>query len=64
MEPVFHKKEKPINKTAADYIESGNNFLSSGDIDKAIEEYTQAIRLDPNNLNAYMSRGDAYRLSP
>lgn len=47
--------------TAADFIESGNDFLNSGDIDKAIEEYTQAIRLEPNDVNAYMSRGDAYR---
>ncbi|GHT91375.1 hypothetical protein FACS1894140_1870 [Spirochaetia bacterium] len=31
-----------------------------GDIDKAIEEYTQAISIDPNDADAYLNRGNAY----
>ncbi|MDR1986701.1 MAG: tetratricopeptide repeat protein [Treponema sp.] len=41
-------------------FDRGELFRSRGDYVTAIEEYTQAIRLDPNYRNAYHNRGVAY----
>ncbi|MEJ6505442.1 MAG: tetratricopeptide repeat protein [Crocinitomicaceae bacterium] len=38
-------------------IASGNKFLESKDIEKALENYTNAIALDPLNNQAYFQRG-------
>jgi tetratricopeptide (TPR) repeat protein len=35
-------------------------FASRGDYDLALEDYTQAIKLDPNLAAAYFGRGNAY----
>jgi tetratricopeptide (TPR) repeat protein len=42
------------------YFDSGEMYRSWGDYITAIEEYTQAIRLDPNMAMAYSNRGFAY----
>jgi tetratricopeptide (TPR) repeat protein len=34
--------------------------LTAGELDKAVADYTEAIRLDPKNARAYDGRGDAY----
>jgi tetratricopeptide (TPR) repeat protein len=47
-------------RSARSYFDSGDTFRSRGDYDRAIEEYTQAIRLDPNYAAAYNNRGWAY----
>jgi tetratricopeptide (TPR) repeat protein len=47
-------------RSAKSYFDSGETFLSRGDYVTAIEEYTQAIRLDPNYAVAYHKRGWAY----
>ncbi|MFP3090643.1 tetratricopeptide repeat protein [Treponema sp. TIM-1] len=47
-------------QNAKSYFDSGETFRSRGDYVTAIEEYTQAIRLDPNYKSAYHSRGLAY----
>src|ERR1700687_2230729 len=39
----------------------GTAYLGKGDNDRAIEDYDQAIRLDPNYANAFNSRGVAYQ---
>ena len=36
-----------------------HNF-NSGDYDSAIADYTQAIRLNPNDADAYYNRGNVY----
>jgi tetratricopeptide (TPR) repeat protein len=44
-------------------IGTGGKALSSaqrGAFDRAIADYTQALRLDPDNADAYLERGDAY----
>ncbi|MDR0684122.1 MAG: tetratricopeptide repeat protein [Spirochaetaceae bacterium] len=41
-------------------LERGDAYADKKDYDRAIEEYTQAILLDPDNAYAYHSRGDAY----
>jgi regulator of sirC expression with transglutaminase-like and TPR domain len=47
-------------RNAKSYYDSGEIFRSRGDYVTAIEEYSQAIRLDPNYVIAYVSRGNAY----
>ena len=42
-------------------LEKGNAFLARQDWDNAIACYTEAIRLDPNDVRAYNDRGNAYQ---
>jgi len=48
------------SSTAQDFINSGNTYYDKGDYDRAIVDYTQAIKLDPNYNDAYYNRGNAY----
>src|SRR4029077_14037182 len=43
------------------YENRGNAYHDKGDMDRAIADYTEAIRLDPKNVNAYGHRGVTYR---
>jgi uncharacterized caspase-like protein len=45
---------------AKSYFDRGETFRSRGDYLTAIEDFTQAIRLDPNMAAAYYNRGNAY----
>jgi tetratricopeptide (TPR) repeat protein len=45
---------------ARHHYESGLAWQQNGDHDQAIAEFTEAIRLDPQAVNAYYSRGLAY----
>jgi len=47
-------------KNAESYFYSGNEYYNMGDYDRAIAEYTEAIRIDPNYADAYGNRGIAY----
>src|SRR5262245_40829284 len=38
----------------------GNAYRKEGQYDRAIADYDQAIRIDPNLADAYFSRGAAY----
>jgi tetratricopeptide (TPR) repeat protein len=38
----------------------GRDYLLKGDLDRAIKDYDEAIRLDPNFAIAYINRGIAY----
>ena len=42
--------------TAQDYLEQGNYDYEQGDCDKAIDDYTRAIDLNPNFAEAYNNR--------
>ncbi len=46
-------------ETAHDYVMLGYASQSSGEHDKAIAEFNQALAIDPNNPNAYIGRGVA-----
>jgi formylglycine-generating enzyme required for sulfatase activity len=52
-------KSAPV-RNAQSYFDSGELFRSRNDYVTAIEEYTQAIRLDPNYAVAYSNRGLMY----
>ncbi len=46
---------------AESFVNRGNSYLSwPGDAARAIADYDQAIRLDPQNANAYAGRGTGY----
>ena len=43
-----------------DHNARGNTYRESGHYDKAIAEFTQAIKLDPKDASAYRRRGITY----
>jgi len=46
--------------TAYDYSVRGNRYYGQQDYDRAIADYNNAIRIDPNYANAYLMRGYSY----
>src|SRR5271165_4018575 len=50
----------PPSSDPAFYENRGWDFYQRRDYDKAINDYTEAIRLDPNDAKAYHNRGRAY----
>jgi tetratricopeptide (TPR) repeat protein len=52
--------EPPQNLVAA-FTYRGNAYFGKGQYDRAIEDYDQAIRLNPNYAEAYNNRGLAKR---
>ena len=46
--------------TTADKIELGQKYLTEMNYTEAIASFTEAIKLDPNNIQAYMGRAEAY----
>ena len=45
---------------AADKIELGQKYLTELNYTEAVASFTEAIRLDPDNIQAYMGRSEAY----
>jgi tetratricopeptide (TPR) repeat protein len=43
--------------TFEDYFESGNNKYSEGDYKGAVEDYSQAVKMNPEYHNAFNNRG-------
>ena len=43
------------------YYNRGNAHAGLGDIARAIEDFDQALRLDPDDANAYNNRGNSYK---
>ena len=42
------------------YSNRGNAFSNKGELDRAIEDYDHAIRLNPRDVRAYDNRGLAH----
>lgn len=60
---VSHKTETapPISLvTAKDYFDQGNYDFNIGDCKRAIDDYSQSIRLDPHSARTLNNRGYAY----
>ena len=53
-----HIKENTVDASA--YRQRGIAYYSKKDYGKAIEDYSQVIRLDPKYANAYLLRAFAY----
>jgi len=51
--------EQTTPQTAGTFIDRGILFASRGDYEKAIADFDEALRLDPNLVAAYMLRGMA-----
>ena len=49
-------------KTPSDYLHSGMRKAAEGDFEKAIEDYSKAIELDPENPELYIARAISYNL--
>ena len=45
---------------AISYNNSGRALEAKGDIDRAVADFNEAIRLDPQNASFYINRGNAY----
>jgi tetratricopeptide (TPR) repeat protein len=43
------------------FLEHGDGFFNKFDFDRAIEEYTKVLVLDPQNINALVQRGYAHQ---
>jgi tetratricopeptide (TPR) repeat protein len=55
---VAGKGTEPV--TFGDFYNRGNSFQQKRDYDRAIQDYDQAIRLNPKDAAAFLSRGIAY----
>ncbi|WP_341526003.1 tetratricopeptide repeat protein [Nostoc sp. UHCC 0302] len=55
----FLQLQKPLSNTQTIYQKGVSNY-QTGKFQKAVEDLTQAIELDPQNALAYNRRGDAY----
>jgi tetratricopeptide (TPR) repeat protein len=47
-------------RASEDPVDRGKEYAKKGQYDKAIREFSEAIRLDPKNADAYHQRGLAY----
>ena len=45
---------------ALEAMKRGQRDLVTRDLDRAIADYTEALRIDPNHLTAYLYRARAY----
>jgi hypothetical protein len=48
---------KPINAKVAALIESGKRATLKGDLDRAVRDFSEAIRIDPEYPDSYLERG-------
>src|SRR6266446_6724773 len=51
---------KPINAKIAALIASGNQATLKGDLDRAVRDLSEAIRIDPKYPDAYLERGQTF----
>ena len=49
------------NSAAQASYEKGIKHYDEDDFDTAVTEFTEVIRLDPNNADAYVASGDVYK---
>jgi len=57
---LIQSGQNNLEDLAAAYIDRGNGYQDSGEYDRAIQDYDQAIQLEPDSALAYYDRGNAY----
>jgi tetratricopeptide (TPR) repeat protein len=60
--PEVHSRasERPVLATAVDYFKRGNAHMDRGEFELALQDFTDALRLDPNYASALNGRGAAF----
>ncbi|MEE2773952.1 MAG: sulfotransferase [Pseudomonadota bacterium] len=53
------KLDETALKSASNYLIAGNNFYKSGDFERAIEKYEQALSANPEYAEAYFNKANA-----
>ena len=57
---VQHGQSLPSERENLQVVEEGIEHLENGEDDRAIECFTEAIRLNPESVRAYNLRGQIY----
>jgi len=60
---IFYSSPSKRTASSVEWVERGNNFAKAKQYNQAVEAYTQAIGLDPDDYILYYKRGIAYFLS-
>ena len=60
MLPIDENTEDDNDLEAAALVDSGYEYNSLGQYERAIQDFDEAIRLNPQDANAYYNRGLAY----
>ena len=58
---IIQGRGETAKNSAIAHHERGLAYRSKGDFDRAIADYSEAIRLDPKLAAAYNNRGNAYK---
>jgi tetratricopeptide (TPR) repeat protein len=59
---VIQSGQEPPGKLATAFDNRGAAYRLKGEYDRALQDYEQAIQLNPSNANAYNNRGIIYRI--
>jgi len=58
--PAAFAQKLTLDKDAETYTMRGTVYFEKSDMEKAIAEYSQSIRINPNDPDPYKLRGMAY----
>jgi tetratricopeptide (TPR) repeat protein len=58
--PQAPQPAKPVEAKVAALIASGKQAAVKGDLDRAVRDFSEAIRIDPQHADSYSERGQAF----
>jgi tetratricopeptide (TPR) repeat protein len=58
---VIQSGRETQSNLAIAFNNRGNGYKARGEIDRAIQDYDEAIRLEPDHAKAFLNRGTAYK---